>query len=451
MFDKSRPQLQCGLTYWHHALWLGAFMSNDVVDDLPELTSGSDQLLAYALALCIQELRVSRQYVWHYRVPDSPELFDDEEDLQDLSDELRMEFGARGYNVSQLEDVKHQTKTLMDLDRTLACDMASEFALEQSSSFDMYERTLREIEGEAKSLSRAEGRQWKKYLQESYAFVKETSHGPSTYSFHPNKVDHLRRPKFNSLLKAARAIFRNAPETRVWFEIGTCVGSCVFVSSCFPIGATLTGVIDGLPPHFTETVPALAVLKKLAGAPSRASMLMRLRNECNYDEVELLAHWFGTQIVWQDMDLLNGQIVHGLAKAGGDRGACLGPVPVSISTGVAQDRNQSANQNHASTQPTFSVKRLKLTLIKDKGIVVRDGARITMTRPMHWKLLELLAKQQEGSFVSTNDLVAAAWEDSESGYSAVYSTLTHMRKELRPLGITINCLKGIGYELAVRP
>lgn len=442
MLDNSRKGQRperakgpCGLAYWNRAFWIGATRSHDAVIVPPDLTLVSDELLAYALALCIQELKVSRRYLW-CRSRYCPEEYENEDDLQDLLDELRMEFSARGYNASHLEELKYQIKSLTDYDRALAYDVPSEVASEISSSFEIYRRAYCEIESEANGLRRAEGRRWKHRLRETNAVVAGHYNDLLSKGAFSGKVRRLRRPKFNTLLKTARAIFRNAPETRTWFDIGASVATRTFASSWPPVDISFVNAADSLPAHYADAVPWLAVIEKLARAPSAASMVMKLRNELpDPDEPRSMACWFDTQVLWNDMEILGGLIVHCLLKVGG---------------GKASACNRSAGQNYAQSQSTDSVKRLKLTLLKDKGMVVRDRAHITMTRPMHWKLLQLLVKS-EASFVTKEDLIAEVWEDPETGFVAFHSTLTHVRRALRPLKVTISCLRGIGYQLAAIP
>jgi DNA-binding response OmpR family regulator len=82
---------------------------------------------------------------------------------------------------------------------------------------------------------------------------------------------------------------------------------------------------------------------------------------------------------------------------------------------------------------------------RESGPSIELGGNVRL-----WDLLEALARRHD-AYYPTNELIRAVWV----GYSVEAGTLwaagSDLRKRLRPLGLTIRHVKGLGYRLEDLP
>ena len=63
-----------------------------------------------------------------------------------------------------------------------------------------------------------------------------------------------------------------------------------------------------------------------------------------------------------------------------------------------------------------------------------------------WQVLTELCRRYD-DYYPARDLRAAVWDDCYVEYETLWAAVSELRKRLRPLGLTVKHVKGLGYRL----
>lgn len=94
---------------------------------------------------------------------------------------------------------------------------------------------------------------------------------------------------------------------------------------------------------------------------------------------------------------------------------------------------------------------LGMVLVPGRHLIRRAGSPQTVDlkgNVVYWEILRCLMRR-EHAYCSKTDLIQEVWvaRDSEPEDATVWSAVSHLRKQLQPLGVTIRAVKGLGYRL----